>query len=172
MVLLADVPWPSLLPLAAVIVAIMVLLRRLRRHRSRQKPDKGHLVRTPRPKSGTRSHHLDAPDDVLRWEVEMHEIVRDFSAQIDSKASVLGHLIREADRAAARLEAALEASGANTTSSDEQASQASPPLETLDDALGEQIQMLANYGYDRLEIARRLRVARDDVDRVLDRVEP
>ena len=169
MVLLADSPWPSLLPLAAVIIAIMVLLRRLRRHRSRQKPHKGYLVRTPRPKKGTRSHHLDAPDDVLRWEVEMHEIVRDFSAQIDSKASLLGNLIREADRAAARLEAALDSSGANTTSTDKPASQAPLPLETLDDALREEIQMLSNYGYDRVEIARRLRVAREAVDRVLDR---
>lgn len=171
MVLLADVPWPSLLPLAAVIIVIMVLLRRLRRYRSRQKPDKGYLIRTPRPKSGTRSHHLDTPDDVLRWEVEMHEIARDFSAQIDNKASVLGHLIREADRAAARLEAALEAAAANSTPADEQPAQA-PPLETLDDALGEEIQILSNYGYDRVEIARRLHVAREDVDRVLDREEP
>lgn len=172
MVLLADMPWQSLLPLAAVVIATMVLMRRLRRHQSRQKPDEGYLVRTPRPKSDKRSHHLDAPDDVLRWEVEMHQIVRDFSAQIDNRASVLGHLIREADRAAARLEAALEAAAAKTTPTDEQTSQTSPPLATLDDALGEEIQMLSNYGVDRVEIARRLRVARDDVDHVLDRVEP
>ena len=31
--------------------------------------------------------------------------------------------------------------------------------------------MLANYGYDRVEIARRVCVAREDVDRVLDRVD-
>jgi len=39
----------------------------------------------------------------------MHDVARDLSGQLTSKMSVLEHLIRDADRAAARLEAALEA---------------------------------------------------------------
>jgi len=42
-----------------------------------------------------------------RWEVEMHELARSFSAQVDTKMGRLEQLIRHADRAAARLEAAL-----------------------------------------------------------------
>ena len=51
------------------------------------------------------SAHLQA--DRERWEVEMHELARAFSAQVDTKMGRLEQLIRDADRAAARLEAAL-----------------------------------------------------------------
>lgn len=54
-------------------------------------------------------HGAGGPEDMLRWEVSMHETARDLSAQLDSKLGLLQHLIREADRAAARLEAALAA---------------------------------------------------------------
>src|SRR5271166_5550436 len=48
------------------------------------------------------------PDDLAQWEVEMHETARQLSAQLDAKLSLLQSLIVEADRAAARLEDALE----------------------------------------------------------------
>jgi hypothetical protein len=47
------------------------------------------------------------PQDLARWEVEMHDTARQLSGQLDGKLAALGHLIRDADRAAARLEAAL-----------------------------------------------------------------
>lgn len=47
------------------------------------------------------------PDDLARWEVEMHETARQLSSQLDAKLSLLQSLIAEADRAAARLEDAL-----------------------------------------------------------------
>jgi hypothetical protein len=45
---------------------------------------------------------------MLDWEIDMHDIARDLSGQLDSKMSMLKHLIREADLAAARLESALQ----------------------------------------------------------------
>src|SRR5271165_3935483 len=48
------------------------------------------------------------PDNLAQWEVEMHETARQLSAQLDAKLSLLQSLIVEADRAAARLEDALE----------------------------------------------------------------
>ncbi len=48
------------------------------------------------------------PDDLARWEVEMQETARQVSAQLDTKFSLLQSLIAEADRAAARLEDALD----------------------------------------------------------------
>ena len=48
---------------------------------------------------------LDAPDDLTRWELHMHETARQLTGQLDSKMAALAQLIREADRAAARLEA-------------------------------------------------------------------
>jgi hypothetical protein len=45
----------------------------------------------------------------MEWEVQMHEMAREMTGQLTSKMAALEHLIREADRAAARLEAALGA---------------------------------------------------------------
>jgi hypothetical protein len=46
--------------------------------------------------------------DPARWEVEMHETARQLSAQLDAKLGLLQSLIVDADRAAARLEDALD----------------------------------------------------------------
>ncbi len=170
----------GLLPLlffAALGVTVVILLRRTYRYLSRQKDD-SFLVRTRRPPQEDRGHHLDAPPAVLRWEVEMHETARELSAQLDSKMSALGALISEADRAAARLEAAV--------------ARASEPLGTLPthqaDALGEpsespgsgnalpttssarrqeEIYTLADYGHDAVEIAARLGSPVGEVELIL-----
>jgi hypothetical protein len=67
------------------------------------------MVRTERPETQQKGHHLDSPDELVRWEVEMHEIARELSARLDTKIGVLAQLIRDADRASDRLEAALKA---------------------------------------------------------------
>ena len=48
------------------------------------------------------------PDDLARWEVQIHETARQLSAQLDAKLGLLQSLILEADRAAARLEDVLD----------------------------------------------------------------
>jgi hypothetical protein len=48
------------------------------------------------------------PNDLARWEVEMHETTRQLSAQLDAKLGLLQSLIADAQRAAARLEVALD----------------------------------------------------------------
>ena len=97
--------------LAAVLVAmallIAILLMRSYRYFSRTKQRDTYLVRTKRPEAERPGHNLDAPAEVLRWEVHMQETARDLSAQLDSKMIALQHLIREADRAAERLEQEL-----------------------------------------------------------------
>ena len=54
-------------------------------------------------KEPPRGLRADAPEEIVRWEVQMQELARDLKAELDSKAIILGHLIREADRAARRL---------------------------------------------------------------------
>jgi hypothetical protein len=49
----------------------------------------------------------DKPLAAQRWEVEMHETVRAWSAQLDSKLSALQHFIRLAEQASIRLEGAI-----------------------------------------------------------------
>jgi hypothetical protein len=49
----------------------------------------------------------EKPLEAQHWEVEMHDTVRAWSAQIDSKLGALQHLIRAAEQAATRLEAVI-----------------------------------------------------------------
>ena len=55
------------------------------------------------------------PDDLARWEVQMHDLARDLSGQLDSKIAILQILIRDAQQQADRLEAALGRSPGHST---------------------------------------------------------
>lgn len=52
---------------------------------------------------------VDSPRDISRWQVEMHDLARDLSAQLDSKMGALQHLIRQAAEESERLERAIAA---------------------------------------------------------------
>lgn len=97
-----------------------------------------------------------------RWEVEMQETARELSARLDSKMSALQHLIRDADRAAARLERAFNpAALPNAAPLAEQGSLPPSPDGNAAGIAGyqqryEEIYMLADYGYPPEEIAQRI----------------
>jgi hypothetical protein len=96
------------LKLAAVLAAmgllIAILMMRSYRYFSRSKQTESHLVHTARPEEQKPRHNLVKPDEMLRWEVQMHETARELSGKLDSKMVALQHLINDADRAAERLE--------------------------------------------------------------------
>ena len=122
----------------------------------------------------------------------MHDTARELAAELDSKMSALEQLIREADRAAARLEQSLAAAPQSVESPGvtraEPASQADGlrsssraglPLE--DEAPGadvapasggdkrryDEIYMLSDYGYPAAEIARRAGVPIGEIELIL-----
>jgi len=147
--------------LAALSAMIFILLRRSHRKLINRKQDDSPMVRVPRPRKTTaRQGTIDAPPEVLRWEVEMHETARDLSAQLDSKMSALQALIADADRAAARLEAAQGLS-ANPPLCDPPPLGAGPPPVTEaaespeTSNRREEIYTLADYGLDTVGIANR-----------------
>lgn len=95
-----------------------ILLRRYFRyyHRGGRKRAEAPLARA-KPNKLEGQPLADAPRDVLRWQVEMHETARDLKAEIDSKLSVLQTLVSLADEQTTRLEAAIaraEALGVRT----------------------------------------------------------
>ncbi len=49
----------------------------------------------------------DAPAEVLRWHVALHESARHLQAQLDSKIVIVDRLVREARQEAERLEGLL-----------------------------------------------------------------
>jgi hypothetical protein len=177
MVLFAKVDWASICLVGAILIFTITLLVRIRRYAVRQKKKPQAVsVRTHRPDASRRGHHLGAPAEALQWEVQMHETARDLSAQLDGKMRALGHLIAEADRAAARLETALaEAEGRMGTQAGRSASaeetgpslEKAAPASPADPEQREQVLVLADYGFDPAEIARREQIAVAEVERIL-----
>ena len=164
--------------LLGLAMMIVILLRRSHRKLGRRKQDSSPMVRVPRPKKERSAHGtLDAPPEVLRWEVQMQEIGRDLSAQLDSKMSALQALIADADRAAARLETAMGRStdlqSPRPQSPAPLPSDSRPPAqaEALDPSPSsnrrEEIYTLADYGLDTAGIANRIGIPIGEVELIL-----
>ena len=99
---------PQLLMLIGMGLMIYILWRRSNRHFG-----KGGTAYQPSrrvsPLEQSRDLVLcDAPPEVTRWQVEMHETARDLKAEIDTKLALLQVLIQHAEAASDRLERALE----------------------------------------------------------------
>ena len=154
-------------------VTIWFLLAQSQRYFARQRSAEPQQRPPPRPLPAA---HED-PEEAARWEVQMHETARQLSAQLDTKLGVLQALVAEADRAAARLEAALDRAGAASLpppsearpahqaealepeKADEPANYAAadgPTDRTAQHRRREEIYTLADYGFEPAEIARRL----------------
>ena len=92
-----------LLGLGLVIVVLLVRSKRYFRQVTQyQVPVARPHRKVDRPKAASAP-----PRSIEKWEVAMHDLARELSGQLDSKIRVLELLIREADEAAARLEAAV-----------------------------------------------------------------
>ncbi len=97
---------------AGVTLATFILLRRLWRRRRPASP--AGLERGPR-----RDQPLyDAPPELLRWQVEMHELTRELKAELDSKIRVWNQLVQEAREERRRLEETLKSAKMETARRD------------------------------------------------------
>ena len=148
---------------AGLCVLIWMMLRRSQGRPGRSRAENEPLVRTPRPEKTAGVGLIDAPADVARWEVAMHEAARDMKAELDTKMIALQTLTRLAQTESERLEAAITRArqlglGAPRDVLDridnfvpEEPTAASPPA--LPSALREQIYTLANQGHPTAAIA-------------------
>jgi hypothetical protein len=120
----------SFIFMVVVLGIAFILLMRTSRYFNRQRQEEPKWTRAARPRHDSSAaaysrssdnstaapatpltvaeRHLDASPKTAQWEVDMHETARELKAQLDSKMSALQALIAEADRAASRLEAAIE----------------------------------------------------------------
>ncbi|NQU20693.1 MAG: hypothetical protein HQ567_05370 [Candidatus Nealsonbacteria bacterium] len=166
---LGESPLPVALALVGMSMIIVILLRRSHRYLRRQKRSNASSVRTEQPSSKRRHSNLDAPADVLRWEVQMHETARELSATLDSKMRALQALIAEADRAAGRLEAATEdapeAGESRPLDADEPRSNVADRGQVREHQ--EEIYTLADYGLDVGRIASRVGMPVGEVQLIL-----
>jgi hypothetical protein len=109
---------PSWMLLAGVALLVWVLLRRVygkrgSRPKSRIAPQ-SHAWRAkkspPSDRDDRRQPLIDAPPEILRWQVEMHETARDLKAELDTKIHVVQTLVGMAREESQRLEAVIDQS--------------------------------------------------------------
>jgi len=105
--------------------------------------------------------YTDKPAQLLRWEVEMHDLARDLMSKLDTKIAMLQRLLIAAE---AREKGLLSAVGNSSAPAAPQDS-AVPQL-IKRDRLAE-IYRLADEGYASQEIASKLRSALGDVELIL-----
>jgi hypothetical protein len=104
---------PATFVLMFLILAISYILMRSTRHYNRRKDDEPNWNRSAgTQKSPTKAELMRTDDSPARdrWEVEVYETARELQAKLNSKISILQTLIAEAERVAARLEAAKKTS--------------------------------------------------------------
>jgi hypothetical protein len=159
---------PTLLFLAALMVAIGVLLYSSNRYFTRQRsaPPSWTAGRPAVPHSNRSS---EAPAEMQNWEVEMHDYARRVRGELDSKMSALQSLIAEADRAAARLERAVQNARAGPSSNQAGVPPPAPDLAASSSTpqRREEIYTLADYGLPPSEIAQRTGTPVGEVELIL-----
>lgn len=99
----------SLLFVLGAGMIIVILMRRWSRYFKKQKSPKKITRRSLATcEADQRQPLLDAPPELLRWQVEMHETARDLKAELDTKIAVLQRLVIDARQQADRLEAIVD----------------------------------------------------------------
>jgi hypothetical protein len=94
---------PQMIMLAAMGVMIYMMWRRSHKHFGRGGTAYEPIKRFSKLEAERDLALADAPPDVNRWQVEMHDLARDLKGEIDTRVAILQVLLRQADEAAARL---------------------------------------------------------------------
>jgi hypothetical protein len=89
-----------------VLLLIFLLMKRSRRYTRQAKRDAKRPHR-PLVEPNRDAALIDAPREILRWQVGMHETARDLKAELDSKIGILNATIRLAREETQRLEDAM-----------------------------------------------------------------
>ena len=92
--------------IVGVLMIALVLIRLLLRPKRGARAYESPLQNSP----GAPAHMLDAPADIGRWEVQMHETSRNLMGELNTKIAIVEQLVRDANAAAERLEKAIEQS--------------------------------------------------------------
>jgi hypothetical protein len=149
--------------LLALVVAIVILLRRVQRYRARLPAQDGPIVRVPRPGRLEMNPARGAPPDVAKYEVQLHETARELSAKLDTKMIALEHLIRDADKRIGELKSLLQRTDDEP---DEAAPDVASEIRYVDPRYSE-VYSLADQGFSAVTIAHRVGSTLVDVETIL-----
>ena len=111
MALFAELTGGSLFLVIFVVVTAFVLMlrtqRQLRQSGKTSKATKPSTAHVDKKDCRPGAKEMKTQHQVEHWEVRMHDLARELSAQLDSKMSALEHLIQDAERQITRLDARL-----------------------------------------------------------------
>jgi flagellar biosynthesis/type III secretory pathway M-ring protein FliF/YscJ len=107
---------PSLALLAGIALLLIISMRLLMRRRSSNETE---YAPPAKPRAPQSLPTQDAPAELLRWQVQMHETARDLKAELDSKMSALQALVRMARQECQRLEELLDRSAEESPPDDD-----------------------------------------------------
>ncbi|MEX0866455.1 MAG: hypothetical protein WD030_03795 [Pirellulales bacterium] len=154
-----------LLP-AAVLLIVLVLMRRATKMRRRGRSTTP-LPTNPRQLASSKA----APSEANAWMVELHDLARDTSAQIDTKLASLRLLLLQAAEQQQRLEELLDrldAKGPNP-----RPAESPPPQVATNEPLTDheaRIAALSQSGYSDVYISNQVKASLPEVRQVLSRL--
>lgn len=130
-------------------VISFTLLMRSQRYFRRQRPDPlPSILAKQRPAAISKP-----PADIDRWQVQMHDLARDLSAQLDSKLSALQYLVNLADERIAELQALTAALSSTGTQAERLAQSAVHMPPTKPETRAAEIYALSDAGKSSQAIA-------------------
>jgi len=147
---LAEGMMPTLLMVAGVVLVIIVVMINMRQRQSHRNSE--HLAPREKIERAKQTHAMRG--DLRQMMVELEDLTRRFSAQLDAKSRRIETLIDQADQTIARLE---QLNGQNTASPSEPESKPEPQPDPVEvDPLARQIYQLADSGENSIQIAKKL----------------
>ncbi len=153
MLLVLD-PLPTTLMLVGLVLLATILFANLRRNRG------GGEKITPRERLERDKQLGGMRNDLRTMMVELEELTRRFSAQLDNKAARLEQLIEEADKRIDHLNGRASGDASTSRAASAAPRQEPTPPEPVadepDDPLTRDVYRLADEGNDSIEIARQL----------------
>lgn len=159
----------NILFLVGLAMVIVVMLRQTNRYFKRKSAEIQRQDQRP-------PARMDLPADLARYEVQLHELARELSGQLDTKIHIVQQLVREVEAHTARLEAAIARAQRLAQSPAEEAIPAWDEAETAEAHTSaplanplpaDEVYRLSDAGFTSLAIAERLDASIGDVEMLL-----
>ena len=160
--------------LAGVLVITVTLLYRTQRRLLQMRRGSGERLPAKRDPAASLSANpalAGQTNPAARWEVELHQVAREYLAQVQTQSAVLEQQLREARALSARLAEQLEQlrqlQSLTPTPGQKQAGSGTSNRETLQPAISNQVLQLAAQGLTARQIAARLKRPQGEVELLL-----
>ncbi len=147
----------EMMGVGAIIICVWLMIRgKLGRRKLKESVQIQNLqfnaAATQKPIKFTGTRSLGAPSEVLKWQVELHDLGRQLKGELDSKMLAVAHLTRQCDQASQRLSDMIQMAEQVQAASDSPLAKA---------------QQLSREGWPADKVARVLALSAQDIETLL-----